>query len=314
MVFIGVVAVAAMVVAGQAQAQAQCGVGAVGYWPMDGDGNEAIHNLIADVEGNISFVPGKVGQAADFDGVESYFIFEQQADLSTFGGSEMSFSVWIRPALDTTSYPGNDDSSAIITARTQCNEGNYQFYDRLFPDLYISKWHLGDEQFFFAGDSVPLNQWAHVAVSLQNNVASFYVDGVLTEVVLEVYGNVDTLINTYLQDVQVGSDSCGSFYTGLMDELVLYSRALSATEVADLYDNGQSGISACSNDADGDGITDDVDVCPGTTGSALADGCDCDQILDFKPGTGGQCNAGTLNVFTNRIGWAKNVPLPGGGQ
>ena len=67
-------------------------------------------------------------------------------------------------------------------------------------------------------------------------------------------------------------------------------------------------------DADGDGVADDMDVCPGTTGNPLVDGCDCQQILDLKPGKGGQCNAGLLNVFRNRIGWAQNVPLPGGGS
>jgi len=85
---------------------------------------------------------------------------------------------------------------------------------------------------------------------------------------------------------------------------------LTQAEVSNLYLKGFNGQSFCSSDADDDGVDDELDICPLTTGTALLDGCDCSQILDFKPGSGGRCNRGTLSVFANRIGWASDVPVP----
>jgi len=56
----------------------------------------------------------------------------------------VTFTAWPRPEPDTTppgtpSGTGNDEFSSVITARTNCNQGNWQFYDRLGSTLYISK-------------------------------------------------------------------------------------------------------------------------------------------------------------------------------
>ena len=62
-------------------------------------------------------------------------------------------------------------------------------------------------------------------------------------------------------------------------------------------------------DSDNDGIPDDEDKCPDTTGDQISYGCDCNQILELKPGKdeGLECTKGIINVFKNKIGWAKNL-------
>ncbi|MFH1724806.1 MAG: LamG-like jellyroll fold domain-containing protein [Elusimicrobiota bacterium] len=73
-------------------------------------------------------------------------------------------------------------------------------------------------------------------------------------------------------------------------------------------------------DADGDGFVDAVDVCPWTDAakapaSPVIAGCSCYQILQWKPGNNkGElkkgCSQDTLDEFSGRNGWAKEVPLP----
>ncbi|MFH1308025.1 MAG: hypothetical protein ABIH72_04190 [archaeon] len=65
-------------------------------------------------------------------------------------------------------------------------------------------------------------------------------------------------------------------------------------------------------DADGDGIPDEEDFCPDTSGIALSKGCSCAQILELKPGkdtkeinTG--CTEKTIIAFDNGISWAKKL-------
>jgi hypothetical protein len=65
-------------------------------------------------------------------------------------------------------------------------------------------------------------------------------------------------------------------------------------------------------DQDNDGVPDSEDKCPDTTGQQIVYGCSCEQILAFKPGnTKGElkngCSQGTVDVFTKKIGWAKDL-------
>jgi len=71
-------------------------------------------------------------------------------------------------------------------------------------------------------------------------------------------------------------------------------------------------VHVISLDDDHDGITNEHDVCPQTTGTPLVDGCSCAQILAFKPGNNAGelkngCSNGTINVFSQRIGWARDI-------
>src|SRR5262245_15447249 len=44
----------------------------VGWWPLDGDGADLIAGLSGSLIGTPAFVPGKVGFAMRFDGVDDY--------------------------------------------------------------------------------------------------------------------------------------------------------------------------------------------------------------------------------------------------
>lgn len=65
-------------------------------------------------------------------------------------------------------------------------------------------------------------------------------------------------------------------------------------------------------DEDDDGVLDDEDKCPNTVEEQLVYGCSCEQILELKPGeytaeNRQGCSQGIVNVFTNAVGWAKDL-------
>jgi hypothetical protein len=294
-------------------AVAQCPSGVIGYWPMDGDGTEQVNSIPGSVVGVASFVPGVVGQAVDLDGDGAYVDSGVSPELSDFGGHQMSLAAWVYREAAPPSPVLADGYGAVITARTFCNEGNWQLYGYLGNNVYYSKWLDGDEDQVFSGAALPLGTWTHVAVTYSSNEVRFYVNGAFFDSVTPlVFGGA---INDEAQNVQVGWDSCSSYWSGRLDEVAIYNVTLTAAEVADLYQKGLDGVSLCVDDEDGDGVIDDADLCPFTTGTALIDGCDCEQILAFKPGENAgerpdNCGNGTLNVFSRRIGWAKDVPRP----
>ena len=75
-------------------------------------------------------------------------------------------------------------------------------------------------------------QWHHVAVTISlNNNVSFYVDGVLTSVSpLKVTGAGSNY--AWLRVGQAGYAPLGNYFNGSMDDVQIYNRALSASEIA----------------------------------------------------------------------------------
>lgn len=227
----------------------QCSANVVGYWPLDGDGAEAVTGFAGTSVGTVSFVPGQVGQAASLGGDGSYIDAGMHAELSSFGGDEMSVAAWVLREP----WPGvvGDGLGAVITARTGCNAGNFQLYAHLFTDeLYFSKWAsppVTEDEVSSSFTPFPTGAWKHIAATYNTNEVRFYVDGALVDTVVPIYGG---LINDEVQDVQLGWDSCSSYWTGLLDEIIVYSTTLSGTEIGDLYQRGVGGVSACSTPAD----------------------------------------------------------------
>lgn len=225
---------------------AQCPASVVGYWPLDGDGTEAVHGFPGTLVGSVGFSTGQVGQAASLGGDGSYVDSGAHAELTDFGGESMTVAAWVLREP----WPGvvGDGLGAVITSRTFCNAGNFQLYAHLFGDeLYYSKWlpaSAGGAEDMVSSSYTPFptGVWKHVAATYATDEVRFYVDGILVDTVPTVYGGP---INDEVQNVQIGWDSCGSFWTGLLDEVIVYDATLNDLEIADLYDRGVDGISAC---------------------------------------------------------------------
>ncbi len=226
----------------------QCDANVVGYWPLDGDTTEMVNGIAGTPIGSVSYGSGPVGQAMGLGGDGSYVDVGAHAALTDFGGDQMSIAAWVYrgPA-----GPVGDGLGAVITARTYCNAGNFQLYAHLFSEeLYFSKWAdppVTEDEVSSSFAPFPFGEWKHVAATYTTDSVDFYVDGVLVDSVVPIYGG---LINDELQMVQLGWDSCSSYYSGHLDEIVVYDTALTASEVTDLYDRGVAGIPACGTASD----------------------------------------------------------------
>lgn len=76
------------------------------------------------------------------------------------------------------------------------------------------------------------------------------------------------------------------------------------------YYNGATGPTCPEDlDDDNDGVLDEEDQCSDTEGEQIVYGCDCEQILELKPGNeeNSECSEGIIDVFTKQIGWAKGL-------
>ena len=88
----------------------------------------------------------------------------------------------------------------------------------------------------YSSISVPTEEWAHVAVTWDGSTIKYYVNGVKDA----IEGSYSTSLNVYNNDLLIGKDAPGAteWFNGNLDDLYLYNRALSESEIQELYIGG----------------------------------------------------------------------------
>lgn len=160
-----------------------------------------------------------------------------------FDGRATCFDVGLAPALAFSGEPRT--VAAWLKPRTLSLGGNPRaFFSHVFVGTSRAGWWMAtDEQSLlelkmfpvdagFQEDevSIPIDRWVHVAGVLVPNEMRVYVDGVLLKKTNPTKSAaVNPLAHGYL-----GCGSDGYFFDGLVDDLRLYARALTADEIAQL--------------------------------------------------------------------------------
>jgi hypothetical protein len=200
--------------------------GLIGYWPYDGDTLDysGFDNHGA-AFGNPTFVGGKLGsRALDFDG-NDYVTMDGVAD--DFTGDDVTMAAWIKT---TTSSEGDWYS---------LNGTNGQYLLCILGgDI---RFHEGGWK-PAAGVTVNDGTWHHVVATRENMYVKVYVDGVRRSSASYTSAiGLDTGDRwSIAQEWDGGNPS--DFFTGTVDEVAMWNRALTTTEIAYLYDDGKGNL------------------------------------------------------------------------
>ena len=219
--------------------------GLVGYWTFDGknmstttaiDSSSNKNNgTLTNMSGN-PVVPGKIGQALKFDGVNDYV----NPGTTNFWDSTTPRTVafWVKTDINGTNlFPTpilmkTDQSTGFIIFFGTGGYGGINFGSN---SNFVRQKTIGDIS------STLKNGWHHVAlvfdgVSRSSNLSyRLYLDGVLQT--LGITGDFAAISNTNV----IGADNISvprDNIRGFMDDVRIYNRALSAGEVRRLYNMG----------------------------------------------------------------------------
>lgn len=200
-------------------------------WAADGGvtDNSGLGNHGTVSGGVAGYVPGKFGQAADFDG--GYIMIGDKLTLRPT--TKITYAAWIYP----TAVASN--ASGIISKRDGygTQEAFTLFIDtttKLTVDIQTS----GNRFVSDASVTVPASSWRHVAVvydgAQATPTASIYLDGELdTTTTVDV---PDGSISPYTSPLVIGDlPNGGGRFTGRIDEVAIWMRALSANEIRALF-------------------------------------------------------------------------------
>ena len=208
--------------------------GLVAYYPFDGNANDASGNGNDGTIYGVTLTEDRFGNSngAYYFGSGNYIQVAANSQLNDI--SDFTMSAWIRADSWYGSWipvmsKGVGASDTRQYGLELINRGYLSGYD------YASCFEIasGAENYIFTDATIPLGEWIYVAVTRGNGMAHAYLNGVEVGS-LSVLGAVP--FNTEALDI--GRDRPGSteYFYGVMDEVRLYNRALSAAEVKALYD------------------------------------------------------------------------------
>ncbi len=210
----------------------------IGSWHFDeGSGtstqDESGNDNVLALMGGASFAPGGVvGNALQLDGTNGkYATLATPSGNIPAGSGPLTITAWIKPTGTMTG--GNYDGVVSWGARGSC-EGALLLGITDAGKPSMANW-CND----FISTTLPaaaLNQWSFIALTMNGQSVTLYINGQSQS------GTLAAVPNIQYGPLGIGCTDCpGRNFNGTIDEVRIYNRALSATELQAQYQAGLRG-------------------------------------------------------------------------
>lgn len=198
--------------------------GLIAYYPFNGNANDESGNVRHLTNNGAVFTTSRFGTAsssAQFVGAASYMVGGNWFTHQTF-----TISLWVKPDATQTAYATIIDNNHLTGINWVLHQNNTSLNNYYFAGSPIS-----------SSFSIPSGQWQSVQIVKTTNSVQVFKNGSLiasNAVGLISYDGSQILnLGRYGRDAVIESDR--RYFKGLIDDVRIYNRALSESEVAQLY-------------------------------------------------------------------------------
>jgi hypothetical protein len=194
--------------------------GLVAAYSLEGDATDASGNgLDGVIMGDPNFIEGVAGMAMDLDGDGDYVDCGNDPIIDAI--SEISVSAWLNIRAINTAWQG-----AVVKGENAWRLGNVNLDPRFHFGITI--WNAPDTASVDGAIEVGFDEWHHVIGMFDGANISVYLDGVLDTSVPTTEPIGISTTNMFIGD---NSEATGRYWDGLIDEVMIYNRALSEEEI-----------------------------------------------------------------------------------
>ena len=208
--------------------------GLIAYYPFNGNANDASGNghngtIVNAVLASDRF--GNPNNCYSFNGINSYITITNSFDLSPVG--DFSISVWLRQ--NSSSLP------EVIVSKSLAGDNSTGWFIALEPP----NWLQFQAAPYFESNSPtiirpPTNEWDHATFTFTRStgLCRSYLNGVLVDSRTRNYSS-----SVSPRNLTIGAQEYWSvgqynyFFNGQLDDIRIYNRALSASEILSLYNS-----------------------------------------------------------------------------
>lgn len=198
----------------------------ISRWEFEQDLTDSWDGYDGTANGDPQFTTtAEVGSyARDYDGASDY---DDWGDITeSEGTTAFSVSMWIRPAATGTTFRFISGKSEDSVWRSTLNDsGNIRF---AFRDD-------GSDFSNAVGSTLSSSTWYHIVGVFDSGSITLYLNG-SSDATASTSNNT---LNTTTTNVTTGGPNYGGFdyYDGIIDDVRLYDKALTSTEVSNLYNS-----------------------------------------------------------------------------
>jgi hypothetical protein len=205
----------------------------VSWWQAEGDAGDAEGTNDGMLQGGATFTNGEVGRAFNFDGTSGCVIVPDSPSLRFT--NQITIEAWIntrstnadRDIVAKVGGSGGDNGYEFLLSANSL-EGQFNSPGLRWPSASVAS-------------PVPIvpGTWNHVAFTYDQSALKLYFNG--QPIVTNPWVG-PTPINTSTSNLRIGSnDDAHNYFDGRIDEASIYNRALSASEIAGIYNAGAAG-------------------------------------------------------------------------
>jgi len=215
--------------------------GLVSYWTMDNKDlsgsvpSATVKDIWGDNDGTTSGTittgaTGKINEALDFDGVDDYVSVGTGLNSVFDGGGSITVSAWVyADAFSTSDFQG-------IVAESFVPSNNVAFelcYDDVLSawkaGFYDGSWHT------VTGGEPSTGEWTHLVATYDGSTLILYVNGTQVDSLNDTAGLPAGDAAWAIGRRHDNFDLAASYWNGSIDEVHIYNRALSETEIRRNY-------------------------------------------------------------------------------
>ena len=221
--------------------------GLVAWWPGNGNANDVVNGNNGTLMNGTTYGAGKDGQAFLLDGVNDYISIP---DSSALRPTNVTVSAWVYfNSLDSTISGGapageqyliHKNNSRTVSQTEGYTLNKYRSAGQDYLSFVISS-ATGTQAIASSFTPVVAGQWYHVVGTYDGSMAKLYFNGSLqgqTPATFALdYGNYPLIIGATNQPTEWDGK-----LNGLIDEVQIYNRALTDTEIAAIYNAGSNGV------------------------------------------------------------------------